>query len=744
MGTKRVKVAVIGGGVASLTAAFELTQPHLRGKYDVTVYQLGWRLGGKGASGRGVANRIEEHGLHLWMGFYDNAFALMRAVYDELGRDPSQCHIASWRDAFKPAPRVGLADLSPDGQWLPWMACFPALPGEPGDPLPGPAATVQTYLARGAALLRELLVSAYRQQGESGDESGDKSGDANPARLSRSARPARSARSLGEQIGQQVGQQVDRLLSLGSLATAAAVIEAAELLKTLLGSARMDATAAILRLLDALGDMARASLEKILVKDDGTRRIWEVIDLVLAILRGAVRFGLAFDPRGFDAIDDYDWREWLWLNGASRASLDSAFMRGIYNFTFAYRDGDERRPALSAGCALRGSLRMFFGYRGALFWHMAAGMGDIVFAPLYQVLRRRGVRFEFFHRLENVELSRVASPDQRPHVAALEFDVQAEISAGEYHPLVDVRGLPCWPSEPDWSQLASGDELRREGRRFESFWDDRKVGQKTLRVGRDFDIAVVGLGIGAVAHTCRELVATDRRWQAMVERVEAVATQSFQLWLRPDMKQLGWPHGPINLAGFVPPFETWADMRHLLPEESWPDAPRSLAYFCSVLPTPSAVPDRQRRDYPRQRHEEVERNIVEFLQRELPKLWPNAIDRNGEFRWDELVDASEPCGVSTADGPAHGRAEGSARLASQFVIANVDPTAYYTLAAPGTSRYRISPLDRTFDNLTIAGDWTECGLNTGCIEAAIISGRLAAHAISLSPPLRSITGYDHP
>ena len=35
--------------------------------------QMGWRLGGKGASSRGVADRIEEYGLHLWMGFSEPA-----------------------------------------------------------------------------------------------------------------------------------------------------------------------------------------------------------------------------------------------------------------------------------------------------------------------------------------------------------------------------------------------------------------------------------------------------------------------------------------------------------------------------------------------------------------------------------------------------------------------------------------------------------------------------------------------
>jgi len=50
----------------------------------------------------------------------------------------------------------------------------------------------------------------------------------------------------------------------------------------------------------------------------------------------------------------------------------------------------------------------------------------------------------------------------------------------------------------------------------------------------------------------------------------------------------------------------------------------------------------------------------------------------------------------------------------------------------------------TFDNLTIAGDWTATGLDTGCIESAVISGLLAAHAISGKPALRDIVGYDHP
>jgi len=63
---------------------------------------------------------------------------------------------------------------------------------------------------------------------------------------------------------------------------------------------------------------------------------------------------------------------------------------------------------------------------------------------------------------------------------------------------------------------------------------------------------------------------------------------------------------------------------------------------------------------------------------------------------------------------------------------------------PGSARFRISPLDKTYDNLTIAGDWTDCGLNIGCVEAAVMSGLLASHALSGTPALKDIVAYDHP
>ena len=87
---------MLGGGVGAITAAFELTAPHLGGRYEVTVYQPGWRLGGKCASGRGGPDkRIEEHGLHVWFGFYANAFNMIQRCYDEW-KPPEASPIKTW------------------------------------------------------------------------------------------------------------------------------------------------------------------------------------------------------------------------------------------------------------------------------------------------------------------------------------------------------------------------------------------------------------------------------------------------------------------------------------------------------------------------------------------------------------------------------------------------------------------------------------------------------------------------
>jgi uncharacterized protein with NAD-binding domain and iron-sulfur cluster len=713
-----IRVAIVGGGCASLAAAFELTRPEHNGRYQVTLYQMGWRLGGKGASGRGQAGRVEEHGLHLWMGFYENAFRLMRECYAERAQAFPSSRFASWRDAFKPAPDVGVADHGANG-WEFWMAHFPPGKGEPGDPATGDPLTVAAYLRQSILLIGELLRSAGARESSSRPEAGA---------------TAPEERAAGGP--EAVISAIATLLRYGQLATTAGILEASELLRQAADAFFPQFFSGIaspaLQLIEDLSAAVRRQLASLVESDRELRRVWQVIDIILAILRGSIRAGLAFDPRGFDAINDYDWREWLRMNGASEPSLDSGFMRGIYDLVFAFEDGDIQRPRLAAGVALRGAMRMFFTYRGSLFWRMSAGMGDVVFAPLYQVLKQRGVRFEFFHRLRNVGLS-PRKAGESPYVRSLEFDVQAQpAGSAPYQPLVDVNNVPCWPSQPDYAQLVDGGRLKREGRAFESAWEDRRAGASTIAVGRDFDFVVLGVSVAVLPQVAPELLDREPRWREMVHRVRTVPTQAFQLWMRESTAELGWPHPPANLSGYVEPFDTWAEMSHLIPEESWQQPVRSIAYFCGVLPDAAGNPDSVTAAFHRKQRQTVRDNAIRFLNTGAGALWPNAV-RAGQFRWDLLAAEDEPAPRADAK-----------RFDTQYWTANVNPTDRYVQSLPGSIPYRVSPLDMTFDNLTVAGDWTATGLDSGCIESAIMSGMLAAHAISGKPELRDIVGYDHP
>ena len=69
----KTKIAILGGGISALAAAYELKRLDSAVALDFTIHQLGWRLGGKCASSRndqpGKGYRNEEHGLHVLGGW---------------------------------------------------------------------------------------------------------------------------------------------------------------------------------------------------------------------------------------------------------------------------------------------------------------------------------------------------------------------------------------------------------------------------------------------------------------------------------------------------------------------------------------------------------------------------------------------------------------------------------------------------------------------------------------------------
>ena len=136
---------------------------------------------------------------------------------------------------------------------------------------------------------------------------------------------------------------------------------------------------------------ARTGLRAVTGNGAAARRSREFIELLLTMLRGITVDRLTV--RGYNAVDHLDLRDWL--AGTERLGTRSTRRSCAATTTSRSPTRTATRPARASrpASALHLTMRMFLDYKGAMFWKMRAGMGDVVFAPLYQALRRRGVRF---------------------------------------------------------------------------------------------------------------------------------------------------------------------------------------------------------------------------------------------------------------------------------------------------------------------------------------------------------------
>jgi uncharacterized protein with NAD-binding domain and iron-sulfur cluster len=696
---RKQKIAILGGGVGAMSAAFALTdRPGWQDDHEITVYQMGWRLGGKGASGRNHAlgERIEEHGLHTWMGFYDNAFQVMQKCYQELAR-PAGTPLATWEDAFKKHSLVTIMEQV-DGRWIPWAINAPTDDDVPGQD--GNHSTPWGYVR----LVLEWMVQA----------------------LEKEARPAATAEVRGA-VG-WVQRLLQHAVTFGKDVWTH-LHEAHQLVYSLHedpGQHRPEDHDTLLGLLDQFWQAPVRATPEEMQQSNEVRRLWITLELGGAIVRGLIADRVIH--HGFDCIDQYDYTEWLQRHGArDRRIWWSAPIRAIYDLVFGFDNGDTARPNLAAGTALRGSLRMFFGYKGAIFWKMQAGMGDTVFTPFYEVLKRRGVRFEFFQRVANLGLAA-----DRRSIDHIELSVQATVKpdvlqTGQgYQPLTTVQGLACWPSDPMYDQLVEGEELRQRGIDLESAWAPWPgVAQRTLRRGEDFDLVVLGISIGALPYICPELIAANDAWRDMVAHVKSVQTQSFQIWLNQDAQKLGrQPRERIMATAYVEPLDTWADMSQLIVREDWPAEAgvANITYFCGPMQDAEQIPPPFTDPaFPGKQTLRVHDRALQAVQTEMQTVFPwGTQPANPQaLRWDLLVD------------PSNG--QGEARFERQFWRANIDPSERYVQSVKGSNRYRLRAGQSQFANLYLAGDWVATGLNAGCVEAAVMAGLEASRAICGHP-----------
>jgi uncharacterized protein with NAD-binding domain and iron-sulfur cluster len=683
------KIAVLGGGISALSAVFDLSSaPNWQDKYDITLYQMGWRLGGKGTSSRNPAfhNRIEEHGLHIWLGFYENAFEIMRRCYSELSGVSGI--FPSWQDAFKPHSYVVLEDKAGE-TWFHWPINFPISDSLPGDGLELP--TLWDYLV----MILQWVADAFQEKQQ----------------LIHSDIPVNLSNRTASIMDEETGPREKIQFKTATNLIRAAHKRARKLRRH---SKRIERHKEVTSLLDDFSQWLGQVLEKDSANNAEFRRFFVPIDLFCAVARGILADNAILD--GLDALDDFEFRDWLTRHGASQLSLSSAPIRGGYDLAFSFEDGDKNKPNIAAGVAVRSLFRMAFTYKGAFLWEMQAGMGETVFTPLYVALRKRGVKFKFFHKVDKLELNSDKSQIERIHIS-----IQATVQNGEYLPLERVGQLDCWRPTPDYGQLKEGDVLRARQVNLESNWSDwRSPSSLTLDAYKDFDEIILGIPIAALKTIGADLADARDDWRAMLRGVKTIRTQGFQVWLNKSLSECGWKLPSPVLSAYVEPIDTWADMTHLLKAEGWtPDLlPKQLAYFVGVMPDPPVIPDPSDITFPAAESERLRVAACDYLLRNAGYLWPDAIQTSTSgFNWDILV--------------ADQQATNDKRFLSQYWRANIDPSDRYTLAVAGSTKYRLRVDHSGFKNLVLAGDWTRNGLNTpGCIESAVMSGRQAARTIS--------------
>ena len=170
-------------------------------------------------------------------------------------------------------------------------------------------------------------------------------------------------------------------------------------------------------------------------QDDSDRRAALRADFLKTLLKGIRDDNI--EVRGFISIDDVDFDEWLKKHGASAELMQSPLVVSTINLSFQYPNGDlAQKPVMSASSYVQWVLRLLV-YMEAPYLLFAAGTGETLITPLYDVLKARGVKFKFFHALTDV----IYDSDKNK-VLSVNMLRQAETQDGsDYKPLIKAQEI---------------------------------------------------------------------------------------------------------------------------------------------------------------------------------------------------------------------------------------------------------------------------------------------------------------
>ena len=715
------KIAILGGGMASLAAAYELTDYEgWEQDYEITLYQLGWRLGGKTHTGRGVNNRIEEHGIHILQGWYATTFRMMRAVFEERkskGLAPQSPLQELFKDGLTRNNTTLLTQFDKkEGKWTNWPLIFPETNELPGSNKPP---ELWELIKKGIAITLEIFLgSPY-------------SNNTNPIAkwILDHFFPSNGAQPSTGCLGRFIGRSVDKLEHSDALPKAYQV-----LLKAF-GHAHVDHNAIDnhhehhSQILDWLGHFIKeieSDVEGVLEKDIHVKRLLLVIHFGYYLLKGILEDVYNPDTNEFDfhKISKYDFREWLAKQGAKPWVTQSVIVRFFYTGTFSNLVNNQG-GAINASSATQFMLKSL-GYEGSFVFQFNYGTGDTMVMPVYEVLKSRGVKFKFFQKVENIKYTNDNTIEQ------IEMGTQVDLKGTSYNPVIQIDKLSVWPAHPQYDQLndAQAQKLQDENINLENPWSGwANVSSRTLVKGTDFDEVILGIPVGTLKTICAEIIDNKSAWKNMVTEIKTTPTQAAQLWFLPSLKELGYideewgmpkVNGRANVVVYQNPMYSWLDSSLVLKHENWPaeQQPKFLAYFTGPFVLNEPLADFTDTDYPTR---QMQRLIDEFAQ------W---LQNNSGFFWPKGTTIPYPQGMDLmllAD--PENNEDGYKRLLNQFFQANISPTHQYTLSVPGNDQHRLKTDESGFDNLFLCGDWIDFGINVGYFDGAIQSGMQAAQAL---------------
>ncbi len=756
------KIVLFGGGMSALSTAFELTDYEGWDEhYEITLYQMGWRLGGKCATGRGDNDRIEEHGIHVFLGFYNNALRMIREAYhawEVMGLVRKDFPFNDWLSLFHLQNSIMLPEFSPEKKrWVNWPMIFPE-----NDLIPGiggaPSQQVNTkkmlilglelllgspYLNKKRGCLGSIVHSIWKRIFPKSRE--DELPPAQPGELhhlnNRGEHPHwwSGLKQEAEDKFKHIETSIEHkyLLHARDLADKLPETdEEANLMVTELDIPHLHSK--ISKLLTEFIIRTEAKILHRVKDDDNLRRFWVLAQLAMVNMRGLDAD--CYDPKtgtyDFNKINHLDYREWIKKWGATDEVAFSSPVKDLYALVFAYPNGNTNLPGqIAAGTAVMGALLICLGYKGAVMYRFHGGTAEVLVDPLFEVLKARGVKFKFFHELQEVHYNDGAEIEK----VTIGKQIRLKDESNGFNPVKEINGLHCWPSHPFWKWEQLADQIKPEDLVelqsgdicLESAWSGWKNKETLiLEKGKDFDQIILGVSLAGLKTICSEIINKHQKWADMVNNVQTVQTQAVQLWFTENLKQLGMdlpelglnPNDNPILDTYADPLNSYADMTELIRWESWPDdnKAKNLAYLCGPMEEFDPLPPHTDTNFPKEAYSRVEDMARQWLNDNAGFLWPDAMQKNNPNALD-LNKLADP--LNEKDTP------GTIKFKRQFFRANIDPSERYVLSVPNSGKFRLKTHETEYKNLFFTGDWIDNGYNMGCVECAVMSGLEAAQAV---------------